>query len=105
MRIWDVGSGALLRTITGAGTNPSAVVYSPDGKVIATSSWDLLQLWHADTGRPRATLERTGTLALAFSADGSTLATAATGNTVQLWSVRRHEPTAVLAGHRGVINA
>jgi hypothetical protein len=47
---------------------------------------------------------KSGVLAVAFSPDGSTLATASWDNTARLWNVHTHKPTAVLDYHsRGVL--
>jgi WD40 repeat protein/serine/threonine protein kinase len=68
-----------------------AVAVSPDGKTVATGSWDqTVRLWDLETGRVRATcrghsdwVERLG-----FSADGRALLSASSrGHEVKVWDV------------------
>jgi WD40 repeat protein len=65
------------------------LAYAPDGKMLASGSYDTSAiLWDLTGRRARATLpdHGAGVYALAFSPDGKTLATAA-ANVVRLWSV------------------
>lgn len=66
------------------------VAYSPDGQWLASGSWDqTVRLWDARTGEPCAVLPHPAVVwALAFSADGSSLATACHGDDqLRLWDV------------------
>jgi WD40 repeat protein len=79
---------AVLRGHTGVVT---AIVYSPDGSLLATASKDAtVRLWRANTGQAILTLHgHTGQVhSLAFSRDGSRLASASTDGTVRVWALR-----------------
>jgi len=91
IRLWDVGSGRLIRALVGPkGDTPRTVLFSPDGtKLAATCDRGAVQLWDLGFGallwQSKAPREREVN-AVAFAPDGQTLATS--GNregTVQLW--------------------
>jgi hypothetical protein len=66
------------------------VVYSPDGKMLATGRQDhSVKLWDVASGIVQATLHghTDAVVSVAFSPDGKTLATASHDKTVKLWSV------------------
>ena len=84
-------------------TRPYAFAYSPDGKTIASTSWDkpkrtrgrgirAVEVWDAATGEDKAILigHTTRVNSIAYSPDGETIAT--TGwhrdNTVRLWNAQ-----------------
>jgi WD40 repeat protein len=90
VKVWDAGSGALLRTMDGHTSDVRAVAFSPDGRLIASGSLDpLVNIWDAATGRALLTLpDNPDTVQnLAFSPDGRRLAYG-TGHTVKLWDTQ-----------------
>jgi WD40 repeat protein len=102
--VWDVGSGGVVRRFQAyppvAGRDPedsfppvTALAYSPDGKLLATASQAAgpFRVWAAATGTlvrefplPKGAARTTP---LAFSADGRTLVTRGTWETVSCWEV------------------
>lgn len=88
IRIWDLTSGALLRTID-SGTSTYEVAYAtdPQSPIIALSSYGAVKLWRADTGAELPTFKiapESWTRTISFSPDGKTLAAAAFDGTVRL---------------------
>lgn len=68
----------------------SSLVFSPDGQLLATASWDkTIHLWHVAEQVPYQTLsEHTGPIVdLLFSPDGQWLITASWDQTIRRWGV------------------
>jgi WD40 repeat protein len=82
------------------------VVFSPDGKTLATASADqTVKLWDMTTGQERTVPKGYSGFAggVAFSPDGQTLASADYGSTLKLWEASTGTERAVLKGHRGCV--
>ena len=86
--LWDVESGKELITFKGHTKELNSVVFSPDGKRLATGSLDgNVKLWDVVTGQEVANLkvDQNFVTSVAFSPDGRTLVTGNMDNTVRLW--------------------
>jgi WD40 repeat protein/serine/threonine protein kinase len=97
-RVFDVATGRRLHMIGCAGSVGS-VAFRPDGNVLVTGSADgVVQQWDITTGKEFAPLLRheLGFRAVAYSPDGSLLATASgveKGNkTIRLWDIANGPP-------------
>jgi WD40 repeat protein len=100
------GSGAVGPTRTpanggGGGVVLNDVVYSPDGKYLATADSDgSAQLWSADTHQPIRTFAGRGqqaAISVAFAPDGKTLAVSDSSGLVTLWDVATASSTDTLS--------
>ncbi len=94
-QLWDVGThrqiGMPLHT---EGRPLTAVVFSPDGKMLATASGNTAQLWdvatHQQIGGPPSTGPQ-DLVAVAFSPDSKILATAGLDGTARLWNIALYD--------------
>jgi hypothetical protein len=88
--MWDGATGKLAYTLRGHRDYIYQADFSPDGKLIATSSYDkTVKLWDVASGREVATLKdhTDAVFPVRFSPDGKLLASGAADRTVKLWDV------------------
>jgi WD40 repeat protein/serine/threonine protein kinase len=89
VKVWDWENGQLLHTFPGHTPQPISVVFSSDGRHLATGSGrEGPRIWDATTGAgPLHTFPgyRNPISALAFSPDGGRLAVACFDRTVKVW--------------------
>jgi WD40 repeat protein len=86
IRLWDVATGELLETLNGNTAYITNITFNPDGKMLASASSDgSVKLWDVKTGEILAALDIPDASSVAFSPDGTLLAT--DGGIVRLWGV------------------
>jgi len=106
IKIWDVsslvapgfspasaalkGGATLLKTLVGHKDCIYSVAWSPDGKLLASGSYDkMVKLWDASTGQEVKNLQDhiDAVFAVAFSPDGMHLASASQDRGVKIWDI------------------
>jgi WD40 repeat protein len=107
IRLWDVASGTVMRTIKGEGSTVETVAIAPDGTWLASGEkyHGAVRIWDTATGTLRATLTgHTSTVhAIAIAPDGLWLVTGSNDRTARLWNLDTHPtPTTYLPDTGGV---
>ena len=101
VQVWNVATVKNVYTYANSATDVYAVAWSPDGKRIASGSGDgLVEVWDALTGDhvytyrghadfyPGHFTQNAAVNALAWSPDGTHIASGSSDNTVQVWQAR-----------------
>jgi WD40 repeat protein/serine/threonine protein kinase len=108
IELWNTKTWKLKYLMREHGGLVEGVAYSPDGRQLASASWDsTVRLWNATSGEVEAVL--TGhlgsVLTVQFSPTGKVLASGGEDNTVRLWDTQTHDMLATLKGHRDFVRA
>jgi WD40 repeat protein len=88
--VWNVADGTQVREFIGHRDTLYDAELSPDGKLLATCSYDRkIILWNAETAEPVRTLEghNGAVFDVAFSPDSKVVASASADETIKLWRV------------------
>jgi WD40 repeat protein len=125
LKVWLVCAGTLLITLAAAPPqNPGpcqevihkiqytpwdlvhAIAWSPDGKTLAVAAGSVVHLISADTYQEKITLD-TGswTPGLAFSPDGSTIASGSRDGFVRVWNVEDGKLQLAIPAHKKGVNS
>lgn len=101
VRMWDTATGTQLSTLKGHTSYVLRVVFSPNGKVLASGDESgTVRLWDVGTGKSLAVLQGDSQFisSLVFSADSALLASASWDGSVRIWDVNSGNETLVLRG-------
>jgi WD40 repeat protein len=108
VRVWDKGTGELLRVLLGHAYDIHAVAWSPDGKQLASAGADNnVLVWDVGPGRLLHTLRghTKAVRALAWSADGVRLASGGDDATVRVWDASTGKMLTVFSRHQNPVEA
>ncbi|PWQ92833.1 eIF2A-related protein [Leucothrix pacifica] len=99
--------GKTINTLKGHPNWIRTIAYSPDGKVIASTSLsNTIRLWNALSGETINMLKGhpSGVTTIAFSPDGKIIASGSQDNTIRLWNAQSGETINTLKGHSRPVN-
>jgi WD40 repeat protein len=100
--LWDLDTGEVVANLEGHPSSIYSVAFSPDGKRLASGSWDgTIKLWDVASREADATLEGhdRAVTSVAFAADGHLVASGSWDYTARIWDVTTREQIRVLGEH------
>ncbi|MEH2048127.1 nSTAND1 domain-containing NTPase, partial [Nostoc sp.] len=108
IKIWDVSSGKLLKSLTGHSKEVNSVAYSPNGQQLASASRDnTIKIWDVSSQKIIKTLtgHSNEVKSVAYSPNGHQLASSSRDNTIKIWDVSSGKLLKSLTGHSKEVNS
>jgi len=102
VKLWDLATGRIIKTLEGHSDNVNSVTFSPDGKTALSGSIDYkMKWWDLATGNVIKTLEGHSSFvnSVAFSPDGKTALSGSWDNTVKWWNLATGNVIKTFKGH------
>lgn len=108
VKLWDLSTGKLIRTVPGAHANTvTKLVFTPDGNTLISASRDrTIKLWNASSGELVRTLtgHNNWVNTIAINPNGQTLASGGRDG-IKLWNLTTGELLNTLYGHSDWVSA
>jgi len=109
IKVWNLQSGELLRTLSGHGGVVFSVAISPDGHTLVSGSGDLtIWVWNLQNGELLRALAGHGgwidkRVLVAISPDGHTLVSGSGDKMIKVWNLQSGELLRTLTNHTGSV--
>ena len=104
--VWNLADGVEKNKLQGHETTVWSVAVSPDGKLLATASYDgVVKIWDIAEGKLKHDLKKHKNWArsVAFSPDSKKLASGSEDTTVVIWNVDDGKEIKTLTAHAGPV--
>lgn len=104
--IWDTKNGLVIDSLKGHTNVVKKVYFSPDGKRIASASWDkTIRIWDAINGDVIDTLQNHQDYveSVSYSSNGKKIVSSSWDNTVRVWDGVNGEELKVLDKHKDIV--
>ena len=101
VRLWDGITGAHKQTLTGHGRQWFIwdLAFSPAGSTLACATHDGVKVWEVVTGQATTSFAGEAVRSIAYSPNGTTLASVGDDPTIRLWDVATGVQKQTLTGH------
>ncbi len=105
-KVWDIRTGTEIASLQHP-TGVQEVVFSPDGKCLATSSEINVNLWDIKTWKKNVTLEDVRAESFVFSPNNSLLAVGGRGRNakIEIWDVETTKLIVEFSGHKSAVES
>ena len=108
LKVWDLETGEVLRTLEGHSGVVMAVAVTPDSRQAISASGDrTLKVWDIETGEVLRTLEGHSDMvrAVAVTPDGRQTVSASGDRPLKVWDIETGEVLRTLEGHSDMVRA
>lgn len=102
IKIWNLRTGELMRSIPAHGSSAEPATFSPDGQTLISIGGykdNLIKFWNVRDGSLVNTIQDGIPISVAISPDGQTLAIGDWNNFIRVWDLNSNSPIRTLSGH------
>ena len=113
LKLWDINTGRLIRTLSGHGVDVSSVAISPDAKYAVSASENIfgydktLRFWNITLGKEMNTVSGLShaITSIDISPDNKYVLTGSRDKTLKLWDIHTAKIIRTFKGHKGAVNS
>jgi WD40 repeat protein len=107
IRLWNIYSGELIRTLNGHSSDVFSLAFSPDGNFLASGSLNkTVKTWKVSTGKNLSSFtgHSKAVTSLAYSPNGMFLTSSSSDKTIKIWNTKTSRLLKILNGHSNSIS-